>query len=131
MKVGFIGLGNMGSPMAANLVAAGHDVTGMDLVAAMPEGVTKATRSAEAADGADVVITMLPNGDILRAVAGELLPGMDPGTILLDCSTVDVESARAVAAQAEGTGKSALDPPVSGGVGGAAAGTLTFMVGGP
>jgi 3-hydroxyisobutyrate dehydrogenase len=131
MKIGFIGLGNMGAPMAANLVTAGHMVTGFDLTAPMPAGVEAAPTAADAAKGADVVITMLPNGAILRAVAADVIPVMQTGAVLCDCSTVDVDSARAVAAQAEAAGLSALDAPVSGGVGGAAAGTLTFMVGGP
>ena len=130
MKVGFIGLGNMGAPMAANLAAAGHEVTGFDTAAPCPEGVTAAANAAEAARGAEVVVTMLPNGDILRAVAAEIIPAMAPGAVLLDCSTVDVASARAVAEQASAAGLMALDAPVSGGVGGAQAGTLTFMVGG-
>ena len=130
MKIGFIGLGNMGGPMAANLVKAGHDVHGFDLVAPMPAGVTSATSAAEAAKGAEVVITMLPNGAILRAVAAEVIPVMAKGTVLCDCSTVDVDSARAVAEQAAAAGLLALDAPVSGGIGGATAGTLTFMVGG-
>ncbi|WP_212524600.1 3-hydroxyisobutyrate dehydrogenase [Actibacterium sp. MT2.3-13A] len=130
MKIGFIGLGNMGAPMAANLVKAGHEVTGFDLAAPMPEGVTRAGSAAEAAKGQDVVITMLPNGAILRAVAEEVIPVMEKGAVLCDCSTVDVDSARAVAEQAGAAGLGALDAPVSGGVGGAAAGTLTFMVGG-
>ncbi|ABV93494.1 3-hydroxyisobutyrate dehydrogenase [Dinoroseobacter shibae DFL 12 = DSM 16493] len=130
MKIGFVGLGNMGAPMARNLAAAGHAVTGFDLTAPVPEGVTGAASAAEAAAGAEVVITMLPNGAILRSVAAELIPAMAPGAVLLDCSTVDVESARAVAAQAEAAGLGALDAPVSGGTGGAEAGTLTFMVGG-
>ncbi|MBD3678345.1 MAG: 3-hydroxyisobutyrate dehydrogenase [Rhodobacteraceae bacterium] len=130
MKIGFIGLGNMGAPMASNLVKAGHEVTGFDLAAPCPEGVAKATSAAEAANGADVVITMLPNGDILRKVAAEIIPAMATGAAFVDCSTVDVESARAVAADAEAAGLLAVDAPVSGGVGGAAAGTLTFMAGG-
>ncbi len=130
MKVGFIGLGNMGGPMAANLAKAGHEVAGFDLVAPMPEGVSRAATAAAAAEGADVVITMLPNGAILRAVAAEVIPAMAPGAVLCDCSTVDVESARAVAAEAAAAGLGALDAPVSGGIGGAQAGTLTFMVGG-
>lgn len=130
MKIGFIGLGNMGGPMAQNLAKAGHAVTGFDLVAPMPEGVVKAASAAEAADGANVVITMLPNGAILRNVAADIVPVMAAGAVLCDCSTVDVESARAVAAEAEAAGLGALDAPVSGGIGGAAAGTLTFMVGG-
>ncbi len=130
MKIGFIGLGNMGAPMAANLVAAGHDVTGFDLTAPCPEGVAKAATAAEAATGADVVITMLPNGAILRTVAGQVIPAMKPGAVLCDCSTVDVESARAVADQAQAAGLLPVDAPVSGGVGGASGGTLTFMAGG-
>ncbi|MDJ0994232.1 MAG: 3-hydroxyisobutyrate dehydrogenase [Dinoroseobacter sp.] len=130
MKIGFIGLGNMGAPMAANLVAAGHSVTGFDLAAPCPDGVAAAESAVSAAADADVVITMLPNGAILRAVAKEVVPAMTEGAVLLDCSTVDVESARAVAAQAKDTGLGFLDAPVSGGTGGATAGTLTFMVGG-
>lgn len=131
MQIGFIGLGNMGGPMAANLARVGHRVTGFDLAAPMPEGVTRAASAAEAATGADVVLTMLPNGAILRRVAAEVIPAMTRGAVLCDCSTVDVESARAVAAMAEAAGLGALDAPVSGGIGGAQAGTLTFMVGGP
>ena len=130
MKIGFIGLGNMGGPMAANLVAAGHDVTGFDIAAPTPEGVERAASAAAAASGREAVITMLPNGDILRAVAAEIIPAMDRGAAFIDCSTVDVESARAVAAEAEAAGLLPVDAPVSGGVGGAAAATLTFMAGG-
>lgn len=130
MNIGFIGLGNMGAPMASNLVKAGHSVNGFDLAAPMPEGVAKCETAAKAAAGADVVITMLPNGQILRAVAAEVLPAMAEGAVLLDCSTVDVESARAVAEEGAAKGVLSLDAPVSGGIGGAAAGTLTFMVGG-
>ncbi len=130
MKIGFIGLGNMGGPMAANLAAAGHDVTGFDPAGTSAEGVRAATSAEDAAKGADVVITMLPNGDILRSVANQIIPVMDKGAVFLDCSTVDVASARDVAAQAQAAGLSALDAPVSGGTGGASGGTLTFMVGG-
>ena len=130
MNIGFIGLGNMGGPMAANLAKAGHAVAGFDLSAPMPEGVTRAATAAEAVQGAAVVVTMLPNGAILRAVADEVIPAMAAGAVLCDCSTVDVDSARAVAEQARAAGLGALDAPVSGGIGGAAAGTLTFMVGG-
>ncbi|WP_054303379.1 3-hydroxyisobutyrate dehydrogenase [Gemmobacter sp. LW-1] len=130
MKIGFIGLGNMGGPMAANLVKAGHAVTGFDLTAPMPDGVTRATTAAEAATDAEVVITMLPNGAILRSVAAEVIPAMTAGAVLCDCSTVDVNSARSVADQAQAAGVGALDAPVSGGVGGATNGTLTFMAGG-
>ena len=130
MKIGFVGLGNMGAPMAKNLASAGHEVAGYDVAAPVPDGVSSAESGAEAARDADVVITMLPDGAILRRVADEVIPAMKPGAVLLDCSTVDVESARAVADQAEAAGLGALDAPVSGGIGGAEAGTLTFMVGG-
>ncbi len=130
MKIGFIGLGNMGAPMAKNLAAAGHDVAGFDVVTAAPDEVQNADTAASTANEADVVVTMLPNGDILRSVANDVIPAMKPGAVLLDCSTVDVESARAVASQATTAGLGALDAPVSGGIGGAEAGTLTFMVGG-
>ncbi|MDX8348700.1 3-hydroxyisobutyrate dehydrogenase [Cognatiyoonia sp. IB215446] len=128
MKIGFVGLGNMGAPMAANL-AKEHEVVGFDTVV-RPDGIVIAANAAEAAAGADIVITMLPNGDILRAVAADIHPAMAKGAIHLDCSTVDVESARAVAAQAEAHNLMAIDAPVSGGIGGAQAGTLTFMAGG-
>ncbi len=130
MKVAFIGLGNMGAPMAANLAAAGHEVGGFDPVAPCPEGVERAPSAAEAARGAEVVITMLPDGRTLRQVAAEVIPAMAPGAVLLDCSTVDVTSARDVAEDARAAGLRPLDAPVSGGTGGAKAGTLTFMVGG-
>jgi 3-hydroxyisobutyrate dehydrogenase len=130
MRIGFVGLGNMGTPMAANLAKAGHEVAGYDVSSLTVEGVGKAASAAEAAADAAVVITMLPNGGILREVADAVVPAMARGSILLDCSTVDVASARAVAGQAAAAGLRALDAPVSGGTGGAQAGTLTFMVGG-
>ncbi|NOX39319.1 MAG: 3-hydroxyisobutyrate dehydrogenase [Alphaproteobacteria bacterium] len=130
MKIGFIGLGNMGAPMAANLAAAGHDVTGFDLVAPCPNGVSMAASAAEAAAGREIVITMLPNGALLQSVAAEIIALMDKGAGFIDCSTVDVESARKVAAQATAAGLLAVDAPVSGGIGGASGGTLTFMAGG-
>ncbi|MDG1862580.1 MAG: 3-hydroxyisobutyrate dehydrogenase [Yoonia sp.] len=129
MKIGFIGLGNMGAPMAANLIKAGHDVTGFDLVA-RPDGIALASTASDAAKDADVVITMLPNGTILRTVAAEIHAAMKIGALHLDCSTVDVDSARAVSQAAENAGLLAVDAPVSGGIGGATAGTLTFMAGG-
>lgn len=130
MKIGFIGLGNMGSPMALNLAKAGHNVAGYDLAVAAPEGVAMAVTGLEAAAGMDIVITMLPNGAILRSVVDEIIPAMREGATLLDCSTVDVESARAVAKLATDAGVLAVDAPVSGGTGGAINGTLTFMAGG-
>jgi 3-hydroxyisobutyrate dehydrogenase len=128
--IGFIGLGNMGAPMAANLAKAGHDVTGFDTAGVVVEGVAPAASAALAAAGRDIVVTMLPNGDILRSVAAQIVPAMQAGAVLCDCSTVDVDSARAAHAMAAAAGLGALDAPVSGGTGGAAAGTLTFMVGG-
>ncbi len=130
MKIGFIGLGNMGAHMARNLVAAGHEVSGFDVADVNIDGVLVAKTAAEAAMGQDVVITMLPNGDILRNVADQIIPSMQSGACLIDCSTVDVKSARAVADQAQNAGILAVDAPVSGGIGGAEAGSLTFMAGG-
>lgn len=130
MKIGFIGLGNMGMPMALNLARAGHEVQGFDMITTPEAPVASAASAVEAAMGADVVITMLPNGQILRDVAGAIIPAMQPGAVLCDCSTVDVDSARSVAEQATAAGLGALDAPVSGGITGAAGGTLTFMVGG-
>ena len=130
MKVGFIGLGNMGKPMALNLMAAGHEVNGFDTAPVEAEGLHILSTASEAAKGADVVITMLPNGAILRSVAETVLPAMSAGAVFLDCSTVDVDSARAFAAMAAEANVIPLDAPVSGGIGGASAGTLTFMVGG-
>ncbi len=127
MRIGFIGLGNMGGHMARNLAGAGHEVVGFDVAGVGIDGVQKAGSSAEAAQGAEVVITMLPNGEILRSVAAEIIPILQPGACFIDCSTVDVESARAVASD----WPLSVDAPVSGGIGGADAGTLTFMAGGP
>jgi 3-hydroxyisobutyrate dehydrogenase len=137
--IGFIGLGNMGAPMAANLVRAGHTVTGFDLVPAALQaladvGGKTAASAAEAAKNAEVVITMLPEGRQVRDVwlhqGGLIEVVKDAKPLLIDCSTIDVDTARAVAAAAEKKELLMLDAPVSGGVGGASAGTLTFMVGG-
>jgi 3-hydroxyisobutyrate dehydrogenase len=138
-KVGFIGLGNMGGPMAANLVRAGHQVTGYDLspdlAAELAEkGGTAATSVAEAVADADFVFTMLPAGSHVESVyRGEdgVFAHAREGAALVDCSTIDVETARTVAEEASDKGFSMLDAPVSGGVAGAEAATLTFMVGGP
>ncbi|NBD28994.1 MAG: 3-hydroxyisobutyrate dehydrogenase [Alphaproteobacteria bacterium] len=129
MKIGFIGLGNMGAPMARNLIEAGHDVTGFD-TAATPGDIPLAASAAEAAMGAEVVILMLPNGEIVKKVTEAIIDGMGKGSILLDCSTIDVASARVVTELARSHGLGAVDAPVSGGIGGAQAGTLTFMAGG-
>ncbi|MCW7542761.1 3-hydroxyisobutyrate dehydrogenase [Aurantimonas litoralis] len=130
MKIGFVGLGNMGAPMAANLAKAGHAVSGYDAAGVTAEGVTPAATLAEAVTGMEAVITMLPNGDIVRAVHADIVRQAEAGALLIDCSTVDVDSARAAHDMAREAGLLSLDAPVSGGTGGAAAGTLTFMVGG-
>ena len=130
MKIGFFGLGNMGGPMAANLARAGHAVTGYDPAGASAEGVAPAASARDAASGQDVVITMLPNGKILRDVYDEIVGYGVKDALYIDCSTVDVESALYAHAKARAAGLASLDAPVSGGVAGAAAGTLTFMVGG-
>jgi 3-hydroxyisobutyrate dehydrogenase len=136
--IGFIGLGNMGLPMAQNLVKAGHKVAGFDVTPAGPEklaaaGGKTAPQIGDAADGADFVVTMLPAGRHVRDVYlgnDGVFARAKQGAVFIDCSTVDVETARAVAAEAEKRGFTMLDAPVSGGVGGAQGGTLTFMVGG-
>jgi 3-hydroxyisobutyrate dehydrogenase len=135
-KIAFIGLGNMGGPMAANLVKAQHQVMAFDLSAAavdaaVDKGARKAASAAEAVKGAEVIVTMLPAGKHVREVyEKDVLPNVAKGALLIDCSTIDVESARHVGALAQKAGLEMVDAPVSGGVGGATAGTLTFMVGG-
>ena len=135
-RVAFIGLGNMGGGMAANLVKAGHDVVAYDLseealARAEARGATRATSAAEAMKHADAVVTMLPAGKHVRAVyAGNVIGHAPKGAILMDCSTIDVESARAVIADAAAAGYEMVDAPVSGGIAAAEAGTLTFMAGG-
>jgi 3-hydroxyisobutyrate dehydrogenase len=136
-KIAFIGLGNMGGPMAANLVRAGHEVAGFDFSAAAMQkageaGVVAAKDGASAAADADVVITMLPMGrHLIEAYSGDkgLLAAAKPNTLFIDCSTVDMASARLAHDAAGKAQKLSVDAPVSGGVGGATAGTLTFMVG--
>ena len=130
MQIGFIGLGNMGRPMAENLAHAGHMVRGFDTVSVHVEGVEIMDSAAATTTGADIVITMLPNGEILKSVAAQIIPEMRAESIFLDCSTVDVQSARDVSKMANAANVASLDAPVSGGIGGASAGTLTFMVGG-
>ena len=130
MRVGFIGLGNMGEPMARNLAAAKIDVAGYDIARTCPEGVVPVSSAREAAELREIVLTMLPDGNALKSVASEILPAMAPGAILLDCSTVDVDSALEVSRAAESANLRFVDAPVSGGSVGAVAGTLTFMAGG-
>ena len=136
MIIAFIGLGNMGGGMAANLVKAGHSVRAFDLSDAALEraaanGCATFRTAREAATGAEAVVSMLPNGSIVRAVyTAEVFGAAPAGALLLDCSTIDVATAREVAGAAATAGYAMLDAPVSGGIGGANAGTLTFMVGG-
>jgi len=135
-RIAFIGLGNMGLPMARNLVAANHEVTGYDIVAGAveafaAEGGTTAETAEACLQGAEFVVTMLPEGRHVREVYSEtIIPNAPGDATLVDCSTIDVGTAREVAARAGEAGFAMLDAPVSGGTGGAEAGTLTFMVGG-
>jgi 3-hydroxyisobutyrate dehydrogenase len=133
--IAFIGLGNMGGPMAANLVKAGHSVAGFDLVdklradaAATGVAIAESARAAVAA--AEIVITMLPAGRHVIAVWDDILPVARAGALFIDCSTIDVDSARRAHQKGAAAGMASLDAPVSGGVGGATAATLTFMAGG-
>jgi 3-hydroxyisobutyrate dehydrogenase len=136
MRIGFIGLGNMGGGMAANLVKAGHEVHAFDLSQAALDhahqsGCIVAASTREAVAQADAVVTMLTNGATVSAVYGADIIGHAPtSALLIDCSTIDVTAAREVARQARETGYAMIDSPVSGGIAGAQAGTLTFMVGG-
>ena len=130
MRIGFIGLGNMGGPMAHNLAKAGFEVVGFDTQEVKVDLIKIVSTSKECVSNSDVVITMLPNGEILKSVANKIIQHMRHGSIFLDCSTVDVESAKSVAEISKNYGIIPLDAPVSGGIGGATAGTLTFMVGG-
>ncbi len=136
MKIAFIGLGNMGGGMAANLVKAGHEVRAFDLSddalnAAKEHGCATFASAAEACQDVDAVVSMLPNGAIVKSVYANDVIGKAPaGAVFLDCSTIDVATAREVAADAEAAGYAMVDAPVSGGIAAAEAGTLTFMVGG-
>jgi 3-hydroxyisobutyrate dehydrogenase len=134
-NIGFIGLGNMGAPMAANLVKSGDSVVGFDVVAAARQqsaqsGIEIAPSAKTCVEKADVIVTMLPAGEHVRSVWSEILPSAKRGALFIDCSTIDVTSARAAHALAAQRGVAALDAPVSGGVAGAKGATLTFMVGG-
>jgi 3-hydroxyisobutyrate dehydrogenase len=135
-RIGFVGLGNMGSGMAASLVRAGHRVIAFDLSRVALEraklaGCVAANSAGEAAEDAAAVITMLPAGRHVREVmTGEIFAAAGPGTLLIDCSTIDVATARALDVAAAAAGHAMVDAPVSGGIAAAEAGTLTFMVGG-
>ena len=133
--IAFIGLGNMGGPMAANLVKAGYKVVAFDLVEASrnqakSDGAAVAESAAAAVKGADPVVTMLPAGKHVLTVWNEVVPIMTKGTLIIDCSTIDVESSKAAHVLAAKHGVGSVDAPVSGGTGGAKAATLTFMCGG-
>jgi len=134
--IAFIGLGNMGLPMAANLAKAGHTVLGFDIVeanvrAAEGRGVRRAGSASEAVAASSVVVTMLPAGKhVLAVYEASIVSSAKPGTLVIDCSTIDVAAARAAHDLARSKGLASLDAPVSGGVGGAEAATLTFMAGG-
>ena len=130
MRIGFIGLGNMGAPMAHNLAKAGHTVFGFDTQNVSVEMVELVPTTKDCAERAEVVITMLPNGKVLKSVADQTIKHMKEGSIFLDCSTVDVSSSKLVAKISNDYKIISLDAPVSGGIGGAKEGTLTFMVGG-
>ena len=143
MKIGFFGVGHMGGPMAANLVKAGHEVAAFDLVpallaAAVNDGVKAAESAAEAVQGADVIVSMLPSAAAVRGLYlgardredGGVLQHIDKSALIIDCSTIDADTARDVAGIAREQGRVMIDAPVSGGVGGAKAGTLTFICGG-
>lgn len=134
-KIAFIGLGNMGGPMATNLVKAGHTVAGFDLVPALLEaavatGVQPTSDISQAVSGADAVVTMLPQGRHVLTAWTDIIRGIRSGTLVIDCSTIDVASARKAHDMAKAADCPSLDAPVSGGTSGAAAGTLTFMAGG-
>jgi len=133
--IAFLGLGNMGGPMSGNLVTAGHTVRGFDPVpaarqAAADHGVTVLESAAAAVQGADVVVTMLPNGTLVRQCYADVMPAATKGALFIDSSTIAVDDARSVNDYATERGFAQLDAPVSGGVKGAVAGTLAFMVGG-
>ncbi|MCK0440172.1 3-hydroxyisobutyrate dehydrogenase [Gordonia alkaliphila] len=135
MTIAFLGLGNMGGPMAANLVKAGHDVIGFDLspaarATAAEHGVVVVEAIPDAVSTADTIITMLPNGAIVRSCYEELLPFVPTGALLIDSSTISVDDARGLHTLAAERGLEQIDAPVSGGVKGATAGTLAFMIGG-
>ncbi|PDT27158.1 3-hydroxyisobutyrate dehydrogenase [Rhizobium sp. L9] len=134
-KIAFIGLGNMGGPMAANLVKAGHEVLGFDLAASVlkaaeASGVKPASNASQAVKDAEIIITMLPQGRHVLTAWTDILQTAAQGTLVIDCSTIDVESSRKAHEMAKAAGCLSLDAPVSGGTGGASAGTLTFMAGG-
>ena len=134
-KIGFIGLGNMGAKMVVNLLKANYEVIGFDINekfidALLPKGLKKALNLNEVSKDADIIITMLPDGEIVEAVLEDIIKNLKPGTLFTDCSTIDVNKAKILHQKCINKNLLSLDAPVSGGVGGAENGTLTFMVGG-
>ena len=134
-KIGFIGLGNMGAKMTMNLLKANYEVIGYDINKdfvnnLLPKGLKQATNLSDIAKGVDILITMLPNGDIVEEVYDNIIDEFAPGTLFVDCSTIEVNKARELHKKCEVKNLLSLDAPVSGGVGGAEQATLTFMVGG-
>ena len=134
-KVGFVGLGNMGTRMVTNLLNANYEVIGYDINAELvkqllPKGLKKASDLNDVSKDVDIIITMLPNGEIVEQVLDSIIDSLRPGTLITDCSTIDVDKAKILHKKCEDRKLLSLDAPVSGGVGGAENGTLTFMVGG-
>ena len=129
MKIGFIGLGNMGLPMAKNLIKAGHDLFCFD-IHPIQDDLPLVASAKDAALAADIVIFMLPHAQAVMDVTDDILDDMQAGSLLIDCSTIDVKSAKSLSAKATGKDILSLDAPVSGGIAAAAAGSLTFMAGG-
>ena len=134
-KIGFVGLGNMGSRMVTNLLNANYEVIGYDIneefvKQLLPKGLKKASDLNDVSKDSDIIITMLPNGEIVEQVLGNIINSLRPGTLITDCSTIDVDKAKILHKKCEDRKLLSLDAPVSGGVGGAENGTLTFMVGG-
>tara|TARA_B100000242_G_scaffold182804_1_gene131280 strand:- start:463 stop:1341 length:879 start_codon:yes stop_codon:yes gene_type:complete len=134
-KIGFVGLGNMGARMVTNLLKANYEVIGYDIKKEfveqlLPKGLKKASNLNDISRDIDIIITMLPNGEIVEQVLNNIIDSLKPGTLITDCSTIDVDKAKALHRKCEDRKLLSLDAPVSGGVGGAENGTLTFMVGG-
>ena len=134
-KIGFVGLGNMGAKMVTNLLNANYDVIGYDInekfvKQLLPKGLKKASDLNDISKDTDIIITMLPNGEIVEEVLDNIIDSLRPGTLITDCSTIDVDKAKILHKKCESRKLLSLDAPVSGGVGGAENGTLTFMVGG-
>ena len=134
-KIGFVGLGNMGAKMVTNLLNANYDVIGYDInekfvKQLLPKGLKKASDLNDISKDTDIIITMLPNGEIVEEVLDDIIDSLRPGTLITDCSTIDVDKAKILHKKCESRKLLSLDAPVSGGVGGAENGTLTFMVGG-